>query len=40
VIAVTLSGALTLFALPAWFLVYVEAYRAAVDDAAREPLAS
>jgi uncharacterized RDD family membrane protein YckC len=40
VIAVTLTGALTLFALPAMFLVYVNAYRAAVDDAAREPLAS
>jgi uncharacterized RDD family membrane protein YckC len=40
VIAVTLTGALTLFALPALFLVYVEAYREAVEDKAREPLAS
>jgi hypothetical protein len=40
VVAVTVTGALTLFALPALFLVYVGAYRAAVDDAAREPLAS
>lgn len=40
VVAVTLTGALTLFALPALFLVYVAAYRAAVEDAAREPLAS
>jgi hypothetical protein len=27
-----------LFTYPALFLVYVEAYRAALDDAAREPL--
>ena len=46
VIEVTLTGALTLFAMPALFLVYVDAYRAAVADAARasdaapEPLAS
>lgn len=39
-IAVTVTGALLLFALPAQFLVYVGAYRAARDDAAREALAS
>jgi uncharacterized RDD family membrane protein YckC len=39
VIEVTLTGALTLFALPAMFLVYVETYRAAVDDAARASFA-
>lgn len=40
VLAVSLTGALTLFSHPALFLVYVEAHRAARVDAAREPLAS
>jgi hypothetical protein len=37
VFAISTTGALMLFTYPALFLVYVEAYRAAVDDAVRVP---
>lgn len=40
VIAVSLTGALIVFTFPAMFLTYVEAFRAAREDEAREPLAN